>query len=85
MAPRARWIDAHAGEPIFALPIREHGRLGTRIVVGEEALEAARAEVALEEALALAGAWDDLDFDEMMDDFERIRHASPPSPPIDEL
>ena len=37
-------------------------------------------------ASALAGAWSDLPdtFDEMLDTLDEIRHASPPTPPIDE-
>lgn len=35
---------------------------------------------------ALAGAWSDLPdtFDEMLDTLDDIRHASPPTPPVDE-
>lgn len=35
---------------------------------------------------SLAGAWSDLPdtFDEMLDALDRIRHASPPTPPVDE-
>lgn len=34
----------------------------------------------------LAGAWSDLPdtFDEMLDALDRIRHSSPPTPPMDE-
>ncbi len=34
----------------------------------------------------LAGAWSDLPdtFDEMLDALDHIRHASPPTPPVDE-
>lgn len=37
-------------------------------------------------ASALAGAWSDLPdtFDEMLDALDHIRHAAPPTPPIDE-
>ena len=35
---------------------------------------------------SLAGAWSDLPdtFDEMLDALDEIRHASPPTPPMDE-
>jgi hypothetical protein len=32
---------------------------------------------------ALAGAWHDLDWDTMEQELHRIRHESPPSPPLD--
>lgn len=37
---------------------------------------------AIEEALALAGAWSDLPSDDMEEQLDRIRHASTPTPPI---
>lgn len=39
----------------------------------------------IEEARSLAGAWADLDWQEALDELDRIRHDSPPTPPIDEL
>jgi hypothetical protein len=33
----------------------------------------------------LSGAWADLDWNDMVDELERIRHESKPTPPIDEL
>lgn len=38
---------------------------------------------AIEETLALAGAWSDLDFDDMLEQLDTIRHQSKPTPPID--
>ena len=38
---------------------------------------------ARERALAVAAAWSDLDPDEVLDALDRIRHSSPPTPPID--
>lgn len=36
------------------------------------------------DALAVAGAWRDLQGDDEFEALDRIRHASPPTPPIDE-
>ena len=36
----------------------------------------------IEEALALAGAWRDLDFEEILNALDHIRHDSKPTPPI---
>ena len=33
-------------------------------------------------ALALAGAWSDLAWDELEQALDRIRHESPPTPPL---
>jgi len=38
---------------------------------------------AIEETLALAGSWKDLDFDNMLDELDRIRHESKPTPPLE--
>ena len=37
---------------------------------------------AIEETLALAGSWKDLDFDDMIEQLDRIRHDSKPTPPL---
>ncbi len=37
---------------------------------------------AIEETLALASSWSDLDWNEMMHALDRIRHESTPTPPI---
>ena len=37
---------------------------------------------AIEETLALAGSWKDLDFDDMIEQLDRIRHKSKPTPPL---
>jgi len=37
---------------------------------------------AIEETLALAGSWKDLDFDDMIEQLDRIRHESTPTPPL---
>ena len=37
----------------------------------------------IEETLALAGAWSDLDFVEMLNALDHIRHDSKPTPPFE--
>src|SRR5437763_5072277 len=37
---------------------------------------------AIEETLALAGSWKELDFDDMIEQLDRIRHESKPTPPL---
>ncbi len=38
---------------------------------------------AIEETLALAGTWSDLDFEEMLNALDHIRHDSTPTPPLE--
>jgi hypothetical protein len=35
------------------------------------------------DALSVLGAWDDLDWDDMATAFERMRHETPPSSPVE--
>jgi hypothetical protein len=37
---------------------------------------------AINETLSLAGVWSDLDFDEMLEALDHIRHDSKPTPPL---
>lgn len=51
-------------------------------------LEEARAAITDEDiqaALAAAGSWADLDYDEAVEALERFRQESPPSPPLEEV
>ena len=38
---------------------------------------------AIAETLALAGSWKDLDFDDMIEQLDHIRHDSKPTPPLE--
>jgi hypothetical protein len=63
-----------------------HGQDGREVAeyFTEEAAPAdASRQAAIAEALSLAGAWRDLDWEEMIAALERIRHESTPTPPID--
>ena len=40
-------------------------------------------DAAVQEALALAGAWSDVSWDEIEAGLDRIRHANRPSPPLE--
>ena len=49
----------------------------------EEAAEAATASDSVQRALSLLGAWSDLDWEEALDELDRIRHTTQPTAPID--
>jgi hypothetical protein len=61
----------------------DHGQEVTHFFTDDDAADAATSEADIQAALATIGAFSDLDFDEMLDDLDRIRHQSPPTPPID--
>jgi hypothetical protein len=49
----------------------------------EESEETVVSRASVDEALRLLGAWKDIDTDDALDQLDRIRRASQPTPPID--
>ena len=72
--------------PLIGIVLIEDGQEVTRYFADEAEADAAVAATAqtVADARALAGAWNDLDWEEMVEELDRIRHANPPTPPIDE-
>jgi len=75
-------------QPLIAVPLEEHGRQVVRYFVDEETADRELAERRRERGVrTLAGAWTRidpaLDWDELADELDRIRHDSRPTPPID--
>lgn len=64
--------------------VREHdGHDVTHYFVEEDTDGSSGSERTPGQALQLIGAWNDLDWDEVAAELDRIRHESPPSPPLD--
>lgn len=74
-------LRAGPGDPLIAIPTEDGG---TIYYTTEEAARADQTDETLQRALNLAGAWSDLDWDEAMDELDRIRHESEPSAPFTE-
>ena len=72
-------------QPLIGVLVREDGEEVTRYFADEEAADAAVQPNATDEALAAIGAWSDLDWEEMVEALDRIRHESKPTPPITHL
>ena len=70
-------------QPLIGIPFVENGKEVIRYFAEETQADHAVSNDAKEKALELAGAWSDLDFDEMLDALDHIRHDSKPTPPID--
>jgi hypothetical protein len=70
-------------QPLIGLVLEEDGRQVVRYFVDEAAADAAVADHALDRALAAIGSWSDLDWAETVEALDRIRHESPPTPPIE--
>jgi hypothetical protein len=72
-------------QPLYAVPDEIDGQEVVRYLTTEEAADALSSAKSIAEAHALAGVWSDLDWDEMEEALDRIRHESKPTPPIDDL
>lgn len=78
-------LVVHNDQPLIGVIVREDGQDVTRYFADEQAADAAVQPSATEEALSAIGAWSDLDWEEMFDALDRIRHESKPTPPITDL
>lgn len=76
-------ITTTQNQPLIGIPFREHGKEVIRYFSEEEQADKAVSEDMTKQALRLAGAWSDLDWDEMEKELDRIRHESKPTPPIE--
>jgi hypothetical protein len=72
-------------QPLIGIPFTENGKEVIRYFSEEELADRAVSEESAGTALALAGAWSDLSWEEMEDTLDRIRHDSNPTPPISHL
>ena len=70
-------------QPLIGIPFQTDGKEVIQYFSEEEQADQAVSEDATKKALELAGAWSDLDFDEMLDALDHIRHDSKPTPPIE--
>ena len=77
-------LTTRGRQPLIGIPTMDGGEEVVQYFTSEE--EADRAvsgdEHNVQRALSAIGAWSDLDFDEMLDELDRIRHRSKPTPPI---
>lgn len=69
---------------LFGVPVDENGHEAVRYFV-EDADPELDEDEGVRQALSVIGAWSDLDWDEALDELDRIRHESPPTPPIIDL
>ncbi|MGH2351664.1 MAG: hypothetical protein ACRDJN_08625 [Chloroflexota bacterium] len=70
-------------QPLIGVLVWEDGREVVRYFADEADADATITDDAVQDALNLAGAWSDLDWEEMATALDRIRHESKPTPPID--
>lgn len=69
--------------PLVGRFVLVDGHFEVQYYTSLEEAQAATTEDDVQAALAAIGSWSDLDWDELVDDLDRIRHSSKPTPPID--
>jgi hypothetical protein len=78
-------LSAPIDAPLIGVVQHEDGREVVRYFTDEREADQTSRQASIQRALDLAGAWSDLDWDEMEAALDRIRHESRPTPPIDDL
>lgn len=76
-------ILVQSNQPLIGIPFEENGQEVVRYFTKEEDADRAVSDQEIQEAINLAGAWSHLDWDEMIEALDRIRHESKPTPPIE--
>jgi hypothetical protein len=76
-------FTARADQPLIGVIRQRNGQELVEYFTDEAELDASRADDGIQAALNLAGAWKDIDSPDFLDELDRIRHASKPTPPID--
>ncbi len=78
------YIAGAADQPLIGVLVEEGGRRIVRYSIDGPAIASdAASAVRLQSALSVIGAWSDLDWVELSSDLDRIRHETPPTPPIE--
>ncbi len=75
-------VQADPGQPLIGVIAEEAGTEVVRYFTAEQDAEREMVEDTTEAALALAGVWSDLAWDALVEALDRIRHDSPPTPPL---
>ena len=80
--PRPRLL-VQDNQPLIGIPFEEKGQEVVRYFTDEQAADAAVSHSTTQAALSVIGAWRDLDWEEMVEALDRMRHESQPTPPIE--
>ena len=75
-------VQGDPSQPLIGVMTEEQGIEVVRYFTTEQDADRVLVEDTTQAALALAGAWSDLAWDELEQALDRIRHESPPTPPL---
>ena len=76
-------FSARADQPLIGIPVDVNGQEQVRYFASEQEADQALSDDGIQEALSLAGAWQGMDWDGVLEELDRIRHESRPTPPVD--
>jgi hypothetical protein len=77
-------LTTRGNQPLIGIPTKDGAEKVVRYFTSVEDADRALSQDddGIQRALSAIGAWSDLDFDQMLDDLDQIRHRSDPTPPI---
>jgi hypothetical protein len=75
-------VRADPGQPLIGVITEEQGHEVVRYFTKEADADRVLIEDTTQAALSMAGVWSDLAWDELEQTLDRIRHESPPTPPL---
>jgi len=77
-------LSGSINQPLIGIIRQNNGQRTLEYFTDEQSAHAAsNADDAANRVRKLAGVWSDLDWDEMERALDRIRHETPPSPPLE--
>jgi hypothetical protein len=79
---KPRSLVARPDQPLIGIFRENDGRESVEYTIDDSTDEASASQI-LKDALAVIGAWSDLDWEAMEQALDRIRHESIPTPPIE--
>ena len=74
---------AQSDQPLIGVVVTTGDQEMIEYFTDDAAVEANTPPASVQNALRLLGAWKDIDADDALDQLDRIRHESKPTPPID--
>ena len=80
MTKQLTGLLASSSQPLIGVLDADHHQV--RYFTTEEEADAVLAADAVTDALSLAGAWRDLEWEAVVRDLDRLRHESQPTPPL---
>jgi hypothetical protein len=75
-------LQGDPGQPLIGVIAEEQGHEVVRYFTEEQEADKVMVQNTTQDALALAGVWSDLEWDEMEKALDSIRHESHPTPPL---